>query len=150
MESQLQSPMNVKRLLLAIVAGFIFVFASDFLIHHYWLGPDYKATASLWRPESEMQQRFAWMFVGQFLCAVAFSVIWAKGFAGRDLGTGAFFGLFMGIAQQVWAIAFFVVAPLPGTLAVRWFLSGLLQAVILGVIIAAVYKPDAMRTERGV
>ena len=141
--------MNIKRLLLAIVAGMLFIFASDFLIHALWLDADYKATASLWRPEPEMQQRFAWMLMAQLLCAVAFAVIWAKGFADRDLGTGAFFGFFMGVASQVWAIAFFVVAPLPGTIAGKWFLSGLLQATILGVIIAAIYKSDVVRMDRG-
>ena len=59
------------------------------------------------------------------------------GFAGRSLATGVFFGLFMGLAQQVWAIAFFVVTPLPGMLAAKWFFSGLLQAVGLGLVMAA-------------
>lgn len=133
--------MNIPRLLLTILAGFVLVFASDFLIHAIWLAPAYKATAELWRPEAEMQQRFAWMLTGQLLAAVAFAVIWAMGFAGRSLGTGATFGLFMGIAQQVWAIALFVVSPLPGDIAAKWFLSGVLQAMLLGILVAAIYKP---------
>ncbi|MEP6821759.1 MAG: hypothetical protein ABI946_05350 [Chthoniobacterales bacterium] len=135
--------MNPKRLLLTVLAGFAFIFASDFLIHAVWLAPSYKATAELWRTDPEMQQRFLWMLFGQLLCAVAFSVIWAMGFAGRPLATGVFFGFFMGIAVQVWAIAFFVVAPLPGGIAAKWFFSGLLQATLLGVIIAAIYRPRA-------
>ena len=138
--------MNIPRLLIAVVAGFIFIFASDFLIHAVWLAPTYKATASLWRPDAEMQQRFFWMLGAQLLTAVAFAIIWAKGFAGRSAGTGAFFGLFMGLAQQVWAIVWFVVAPLPAEIAVKWFLSGLLQATILGVVLAAVYKPAASKS----
>ena len=133
--------MNIPRLLLTILAGFVLVFASDFLIHAIWLAPAYKATAELWRPEAEMQQRFAWMLTGQLLAAVAFAVIWAMGFAGRSLGTGATFGLFMGFAQQVWAIALFVVSPLPGDIAAKWFLSGVLQAMLLGILVAAIYKP---------
>ena len=133
--------MNIPRLLLTILAGFVLVFASDFLIHAIWLAPAYKATAELWRPEAEMQQRFAWMLTGQLLAAVAFAVIWAMGFSGRTLGTGATFGLFMGIAQQVWAIALFVVSPLPGDIASKWFLSGVLQAMLLGILVAAIYKP---------
>ena len=46
--------MNIQRLILAIVVAFIFIFATDFLIHAVWLGPDYKATTQLWRPETEM------------------------------------------------------------------------------------------------
>ena len=140
--------MNITRLLLAIVAGFAFIFVSDFLIHGLWLSADYKATSSLWRPDPEMHQRFGWMLLCQLLVAAATAIIWATGFAGRDLGTGARFGLLMGIAMQVWAIAFYVVAPLPGNIAAKWFLSGLLQAVVLGVIVAAIYKSDDSRLNR--
>jgi hypothetical protein len=138
--------MNITRLLLAIVAGFAFIFVSDFLIHGFLLDSDYRATASLWRPEAEMHQRFAWMLLTQLLCATAIAVIWAMGFAGRDLGTGARFGLLMGLAMQAWAIAFYVVAPLPGGIAAKWFFTGVAQAVILGIIVAAIYRPgDARR-----
>lgn len=140
--------MNIKRLLLAILAGFAFVFVSDFLIHGLVLASDYKATASLWRTDPEMQQRFAWMLVAQLLCAASIAIIWAMGFAGRDLGTGARFGLLMGLAQQVWAVALYVVAPLPGQIAAKWFFSGLLQATILGVIVAAIYKSNASAVHR--
>lgn len=137
--------MNTPRLLISIVVGFIFISASDFVIHGLWLAPDYKATENLWRPEAEMQARFGWMLTAQLLTGLAFVVIWAMGFAGRSLGTGATFGLFMGLAQQVWAIMWFVVAPLPAAIAGKWFLSGVLQAIILGIIIAAVYKPSTQR-----
>ncbi len=46
--------MNTQRLFIAIITGFVFIFATDFVIHAVWLDSDYKATASLWRPESEM------------------------------------------------------------------------------------------------
>lgn len=47
--------MNYPRLVLAIIVGYIFCFASDFAVHGWWTLPDYKATASLWRPNAEMQ-----------------------------------------------------------------------------------------------
>ena len=141
--------MNMPRLLIAVVVGFIFIFASDFLVHGIWLAPDYKATADLWRSDAEMQTRFAWMLTAQFVTALVFVLIWAKGFAGRTLGAGASFGFLMGLALQTWAIVFYVVAPLPGVIATKWFLSGLLQAILLGVLVAAIYKSDARRVERG-
>ena len=133
--------MNIKRLLLAIVAGFLVIFGTDLLIHGFWLKPDYEATKHLWRPESEMQSHFCWMISAQILCAITFVIIWAKGFAGRDLGTGAFFGLLMGLFQNIWAIVNYVVIPMPGELATKWFFAGLVQAVILGIVTALVYKP---------
>jgi hypothetical protein len=134
--------MNMKRLLLAIVAAFAIVFGTDFLIHGFWLTPDYEATKQLWRPESEMQTHFHWMLIAQFLCAATFVIIWAKGFAGRDIATGITFGLLMGLFQGIWTIINYVVMPLPGVLATKWLLAGVLQCVLLGIVTSLIYKPE--------
>ena len=136
--------MNMKRLLLAIVVAFVIVFGTDFLIHGFWLNSDYEATKQLWRPESEMQTHFHWMLIAQFLCAVTFVIIWAKGFAGRDLATGITFGLLMGLFQGIWAIINHVVMPVPGALATKWLLAGVVQCVLLGIVTALIYKPEAL------
>lgn len=135
--------MNIKRLILAIAAAFIFSFASDFLIHAIWLAPDYKATAEVWRSDPEMQSRFGWMVFAHLLGAVAFAVVWAKGAWRGGIGAGATFGLWMGLFQQVVTLFMYVVMPLRGDIALKWFLAGLLQAILLGIIIAAIYKPRA-------
>ncbi|HEX8077878.1 MAG TPA: hypothetical protein VF511_08690, partial [Chthoniobacterales bacterium] len=68
-------------------------------------------------------------------------IIWAQGFAGRNMGTAIVFGLLMGIAMQIWVIVNHVVSPLPGPLAAKWFFAGLAQAVLLALVTAAIYKP---------
>ena len=133
--------MNLPRLILAIVVAFIVIFGSDMLIHAVWLKPDYEATKSLWRPEADMQSRFHWMIVAQVLCAVSFVIIWAKGGVAGSVGNGIGFGLLMGLFQQIWALVNYVVFPLPGDLAVKWFCSGLGQAVLIGITTAFIYRP---------
>ena len=133
--------MNMKRLILAILAGWAVIFATDFLIHELWLGPVYAATKPLWRPEDEMHTHMCWMFFAQFLIVTTFVIVWAKGFAGRSIGAAVSFGLLMGVFQQTWAIILFVVMPLPAELAIKWFLAGLVQAVLLGIVTSLVYKP---------
>jgi len=133
--------MNIKRLILAILAGWLVIFATDFLIHELWLGPLYQATKPLWRPEDEMHTRLCWMFLAQFLIVATFVTVWAKGFAGRGIGAAVSFGLLMGVFQQTWVIILFVVMPLPAELAAKWFVSGLVQAVLLGIVTSLVYKP---------
>jgi hypothetical protein len=134
--------MNIKRLIFAIIAGWVVIFATDFLIHNLWLGPLYEATKPLWRPETEMHTHICWMFLAQFLIVATFVIIWAKGFAGRSIGAAISFGLLMGVFQQTWAIILFVVMPLPGELAVKWFIGGLVQAVLLGIVTSLVYKVE--------
>lgn len=135
--------MNIKRLILAILAGWAVIFATDLLIHHFWLMADYEATKAIWRPEAEMQTRVHWMFVGQLLGVTTFVILWAMGFAGGGVGTGAIFGLLMGLFQAVWVLADYVVIPMPGDLAVKWFFAALTQAVIFGVVTSLVYKPSS-------
>ena len=136
--------MNIKRLIAAIAAAFVFIFASDFLIHGVWMKGDYAATMSLWRPEAEMNARMPWMMAAQILCAVTFVMLWAKGFAERAcIGCACMYGLMMGLFSQVSTIITYVVSPLPPGIAVKWFVSGLGQAVLLGLVVFFVYKPAA-------
>ena len=137
--------MNIPRLLIAIVAGFAFIFASDFLIHGFWLDAEYKASAQLWRPEAEMYTLFHWMLTAQLLSAVAFMFIWARWIASGSMLTGCSFGFCFGVAQQVWAIIFFVVSPVPGTIAAKWFAAGVVQAMVLGVIATGLYRPPVVQ-----
>jgi len=141
--------MNIPRLLIAIVVGFVFVFGAEFLIHTVWLDSDYKATKELWRPENEMMARFAWMVLGQFLAAAMFVILWAFGPAYRGgVGTAFVYGLLMGLFAQANTIISYVVTPLPGPLAAKWFCSALLETIVLGLITAAIYKPAAAVSER--
>jgi hypothetical protein len=136
--------MNMKRLLLAIVVGFIVVLGTDFLVHGLWLVSDYHATQTLWRTDAQMQTRYWWMFFAQFLTVVTFVFLWAIGFARRgSVGLAIGFGLLMGLFQQVWAIIDFVVIPMPAALAVKWFFAGLTQTIILALVIFVAYKPIA-------
>ena len=134
--------MNSKRLLLAIVAGFVLYFGTDFLVHGLWLVPDYQATASLWRTDAEMTARMPWMLTGHLVFAATFVVLWAKGFAERGCLMGACaFGLLMGLFSQSNTLITYVVSPLPLAIAMKWLLSGLVQAVLLGAVTFFVYKP---------
>jgi len=134
--------MNPKRLVLAIVAVFLGVFATDFLIHGVWLAGDYKATMSLWRTEAEMNRHFGWLMLGQFLAAATFTAIYARGFAGMNcLRCACIYGVFMGLFSQANTLVTYAVQPLPAAIAGKWFLAGLAQGVLLGVIVFFAYKP---------
>jgi len=95
--------MNFPRLILAMVAGFILIFATDYLIHGVWLMPNYNATKSIWRPDAQVNARVRWMFIAQFIFAATFVIIWALGFAGRGIGAACVVGLLIGLFQEVWA-----------------------------------------------
>ena len=136
--------MNPKRLILAIVVVFITVFATNFLIHGIWLNGIYKETASLWRTEADMQKHFPFMLLGQFLFASTFVVIWSKGIPSvATLGRSCLYGLTMGLFAEALTLITYVVQPMPGHLMAKWFIAGLVQGVLMGVVVFFVGRPKA-------
>lgn len=134
--------MNPKRLALALFVVFVAKWITDFLIHAVWLNGTYKETASLWRSEAGMQAHMGWLFLGQFLYAVPFVVLWAKGFAVPACRRCAcLYGLFMGVFSQAATLITFATQPFPADIAVKWFLSGVVQGIALGLLVSFVYKP---------
>jgi hypothetical protein len=139
--------MNPKRLVLAIVAVFVGVFATDFLIHGVWLQNRYKETMNLWRPETEMQAHMGWLMLGQFLFAAPFVLLWAQGFAATArIGCACLYGMFMGLFSQTATLVTFAVQPLPSDIAVKWFVPGIAQGVLMGLLVFFVYKPKQPST----
>ena|SRR2546425_3968188 len=134
--------MNSKRLMLAIVAVFAGVWVTDFLIHGVWLQSTYKETMSLWRPETEMQAHMGWLMLGQLIAAAAFVLLWAKGFAATAcLRRACLYGVIMGLFSQAATLITYAVQPFPPGLAVKWFVAGVAQGVLMGVFVFWVYKP---------
>ena len=115
---------------------------TDFLIHGVWLQSTYKETMSLWRSEAEMQAHMGWLMLGQFLAASTFVVLWAKGFAeSASIRCACLYGLFMSLFGQAATLVTYAVQPFPASLAVKWFLAGVVQGVLLGLLVFLVYKP---------
>ncbi|MEO6847822.1 MAG: hypothetical protein ABI443_09645 [Chthoniobacterales bacterium] len=134
--------MNPKRLILAIIAVFIVVFATNYVIHGIWLMADYHATSSLWRTTEEMTRKLPWMFASEFLFSAVFVMLYAKGFADKRCITCAImYGVFMGFFLESKDIITYVVTPLPSALAIKWIAAGLGQTILMAIVVFFVYKP---------
>ncbi len=137
--------MNPKRLILAIVVVFVGMWITDFLIHAVWLANIYGKTKELWRPEKEMNSFFGWLMLGQLLATITFVMIWAKGFAATAcLGCAWVYGTMMGLFNQANTLITYAVQPFPAEIAVKWFVSGVAQGIVMGLLVFVVYKPTAI------
>jgi hypothetical protein len=141
--------MNIKRLILAIVVAFIVLWVTDFLIHGVWMTPDYRATQQLWRTDVEMTSRMAWMLGAQLLFVITFVILWAKGFAERTskISCAVGYAVLMGLFSGAWALIIYVVVPMPGSIAAKWFFAGIAQTILLGLVTFWIYKPAAPGVE---
>lgn len=134
--------MNTKNLLITIIVTFVAVWLTDFLIHAVWLSSTYGATKQLWRTEEAMMAHMPFMFVGQFVVAIAFATLFASFVAEkRSLRETLKFSALMGINTSAAQIIMYAVQPYPGTLIVKWCLAYFVQALVIGVIIHMVYRP---------
>ncbi len=134
--------MNIKRLILAIVVGYVVVFLTDLLIHEKWMTPDYEATQQIWRAKPEMGSMIGWMLSAQLLSVVAFVLLWTRWAETSRIGCAIGFGFLMGSFSGVWAIVLYVILPLPGAIAAKWFFAGIVQCILLGIVTFLVYRPS--------
>jgi uncharacterized membrane protein YagU involved in acid resistance len=129
-----------KKFWIAFVVVFLVMNALNFVVHDLLLGPTYRAepVVSLFRPEA---QQMLWVhFVTAFVFSFFFTLIFSKGYEGKGIMEGLRYGVYVGFLVAVpMAYDMFAVLPIPYHLALGWFLYGLAQYTILGVVVAAMY-----------
>jgi hypothetical protein len=136
----------MKRFIIAFIAAYIFMFVWGWLLNGVLFKDIYAQTPNLWRSQSEMMSLFHWILIGQGLVILAFVMIYASGFAGGGMIAGVRLGILLEIAAIGMRLAIYAVQPFPGKLIVYGSVSGLIEMVIVGAIVGAIYKPASTRT----
>jgi hypothetical protein len=132
-----------KRFWLGFAAIYVVTHVLGFLVHEVLLSGAYERLAQLWRPEEEMRGMMWIFYITSAVYLWVFCYIFTKGYENRGLMEGVRYGLLMGLFMSVpWAFDSFVIFPIPMSLALSWFVSGIVVFVILGVIFAAIYRPE--------
>jgi hypothetical protein len=135
----------MKRFLLAFIAAYIFIFVWGWLLNGVLLKDVYAETPNLWRPQSEMMSLFHWIILGQALVVFSFVMIYATGFASGGVIAGIRLGLLLEIAAIGMRLGFYAVQPIPGKLIFCGSISGIIEMVIVGAMVGAIYKPASAR-----
>ena len=79
---------------------------------------------------------------GFFSFSFFFVFIFAKGYEGRGLAEGFRYGIYIALFYYyVTCFNQFVLYPIPYSLTWIRVIAGLVQAIILGIVAAAIYKP---------
>ena len=130
--------MNTKRYLLTSLIVFAFIFIFEWIFHGMFLKDMYMATASLWRPQGQC----VWnaMLTAQILFAFVFTFIFTKGYENKGIAEGARYGLLIGLLFVPNHLIFYAVQPLPFNLILAWIIGGLVETILAGIILAAIYR----------
>lgn len=138
--------MNTKKLLTTFVGVYIVNMVLNFIIHGGILESTYSSPemSGLMRPENEMAANTWIHFVSGLFVSFFFVFIFSKGYENKGIIEGVRYGLYIGLMMSVpMAYDSYAVYPIPYSLALQWFLYGVVQYIILGVVAALLYKPKA-------
>ncbi len=135
--------MNTKRFLLAALAAYVVYNALGILVHQVWLDPVYKDLAAVFRPTEQMDGMMWIFYVTSAVLTLMFCFIFTRGYENRGIGEGVRYGLYMGLfLMTVQAYDSYVIYPLPYHLVLKWFISGILIFIAMGVVVSLIYKSE--------
>jgi hypothetical protein len=132
-----------KKFWTGVVAVFVTLAVVEAIVNMVLLSSAYQATANLWRPMGEMK---IWVFyVVYAFIAFFLTLIFSKGYEGKGITEGVRFGFYIGMLMAVpMAYGTYASMPIPYSLALQWFLYGLIEYIIAGIVLALVYGKQAM------
>ncbi|HEY9502958.1 MAG TPA: hypothetical protein VIR01_15085 [Pyrinomonadaceae bacterium] len=133
--------MNKFRLVLTIVVVFIVANFTGFFIHAIWLKQDYMPIANLYRPEG--QEKMAFIVLAYLAFAIGSVWAYAHGVENKPwLGQGLRFGIVLWLILSVpWFFITYAVQPIPALLLAKQIIMEAIDKIVLGLIIAALYRP---------
>lgn len=135
-----------RKFIVSWVAVFIVWMAGSFAVHGAWLGQSYAALGNLYRPDAEQMQYSYLMLIAHVLMAGAFVWIFRCGQEHKPwLTQGLRFGAAIAVLAPIPTyMIYFVVQPMPASLAVQQILGDVIVVLVLGVVVAFLNKaPDS-------
>lgn len=139
-----------KRFWMAYIAVYVAHAVLSFLVHGIVLGATYEALAQLWRPKAEMDAMMPIMFASNAVWLFLFCWIFTRGYENQGVAEGVRYGALIGLFVSVMsAFDSYVIYPLPLRLVLIWLVSSIVTFTLLGAVLAAIYRRDPARHERG-
>jgi hypothetical protein len=131
-----------KKFWTGFVVVFVVIAVLEFIVNTLFLSSAYESTASLWRPMAEMKT-YLFYIVYAFI-AFFFTLIFSKGYEGKGAVEGLRYGFYVGMLMAVpMAYGTYASMPIPYSLALQWFIYGLIEYIVAGVVLALVWRKEA-------
>jgi hypothetical protein len=134
-----------KKFVIAWIVLLIAWFVGSFVVHGVLLRADYMQLTNLFRVEGDQQKYFPLMFLAHVILSGAFVWIYARGVEAKPwLAQGVRFGVAVALLTTVPTyMIYFVVQPMPGEVVIKQILFDGVLMVILGTIVAWLYRDRA-------
>jgi hypothetical protein len=128
----------MKKILIGFVITFVLLEVLDILIHGVILMNAYQATQNVWRPD--MMQKMWILHIVKLVVAFLITFIFSKGYEGKGIMEGLRYGLYIGVLMSIgMAYGTYAMVAIPYSLALQWFIYGVVEYTIVGVALALVF-----------
>jgi hypothetical protein len=140
-----------KKFIIAWIVIFIAWFLGSFVTHGVLLRSDYMQLITLFRTEDDAHRYFPVMILAHVILSGTFVWIYARGAEAKPwLLQGIRFGLAIALLTVVPSyMIYFVVQPMPGDVVVKQIVYGSVLMVLLGTIVAWLYRDSAVPLRAG-
>jgi hypothetical protein len=134
-----------KKFIIAWIVLFMAWFLGSFLVHGVLLRSDYMQLTHLFRAEGDQQKYFPLMILAHVILSGALVWIYARGAEAKPwMAQGIRFGIAIALLTVVPSyMIYFVAQPMPGMVVVKQILYDGVLTVILGTIVAWLYRSAA-------
>ena len=134
-----------KKFIVAWLVLFVAWFLGSFVVHGVLLRSDYLQLTNLFRAEGDQQKYFPLMLLAHVILSGAFVWIYARGAEAKPwLSQGVRFGVAVTLLAVVPTyLIYFVVQPMPGGVVLKQIVYDGVLTVILGTIVAWMYRDTA-------
>jgi hypothetical protein len=134
-----------KKFIIAWIVIFIAWFLGSFVVHGLLLNSDYLQLPNLFRTEADAQKYFPLMILVHVILSGSLVWIYARGAEAKPwMAQGVRFGIAVALLTVVPTyLIYFVVQPMPGGMVVKQIVYDGLLMVILGMIVAWMYRDAA-------
>jgi hypothetical protein len=133
---------TMKKLVMATLASYVALMATNYLVHSVLLVSDYAAIPASHRSLEGIMHRFWAMAIGQLFFAAAFAYVYQRGAESKSwLAQGIRYAFVITFLTVVpYSLSEYVVYLVPYQLAIKWMVAGAIQLASMGLIVAAIYK----------
>jgi hypothetical protein len=136
--------MNTKKLLITFIVVFVLLEVMDYIIHWGILSSAYmgEEVKNAFRPEEGMNGNMWMILVAGLIWSYFFTFFFAKGYEGKGIMEGLRFGFYVGLFWSlVCSLQSYAIMAITFSIALQWFIFGMIEMLILGVVAALIYKP---------
>jgi hypothetical protein len=131
-----------KKFVVAWIVLLVAWFLGSFVVHGVLLHSDYMQLPNLFRAEDVARKYFPLMILAHVILSGAFVWIYARGVEAKPwMAQGVRFGVAVALLTIVPTyMIYFVVQPMPGTVVIKQVVFDGILIVILGTIVAWLYR----------